>query len=35
MIVTTDKSIECFDAALFLDHGLAIVDCLRYNHIPA
>ena len=35
MIVTTDKSIECFDAALFLDHGIAIVDCLRYNHISA
>jgi len=31
MIVTTDKNVKCFDAALFLDHGLAIVDCLRVN----
>jgi len=28
-IVTTDKNIVCFDAALFLDHGLAIVDCAK------
>ncbi len=30
-IVTTDKNVKCFDAALFLDHGIAIVDCLRVN----
>lgn len=28
-IVTTDKDVSCFDAALFLDHGLAIVDCAK------
>lgn len=28
-IVTTEKDVSCFDAALFLDHGLAIVDCAR------
>lgn len=28
-IVTTDKNIVCFDAALFMDHGLAIVDCAK------
>ena len=28
-IVTTDKDIVCFDAALFLDQGMAIVDCAR------
>ena len=26
-IVTSDKNVVCFDAALFLDHGLAVVDC--------
>jgi hypothetical protein len=31
MVVTTDKNVKCFDAALFLDYGLAIVDCLRIN----
>ncbi len=31
MIVTTDKNVQCFDAALFLDYGLAVVDCLRVN----
>lgn len=25
--VTSDKNVVCFDAALFMDHGLAIVDC--------
>jgi hypothetical protein len=30
-IVTTDKNVQCFDAALFLDHGIAIIDCLRNN----
>ena len=35
MIVTTDKNIQCFDAALFLDYGIAIVDCLKNNAIPA
>jgi len=30
-IVTTDKNVQCFDAALFLDYGIAIVDCLRVN----
>jgi hypothetical protein len=28
-IVTTDKDVVCFDAALFLDHGLAVVDCAK------
>lgn len=28
-VVTTDKDVICFDAALFLDHGLAIVDCAK------
>ncbi len=28
-IVTTDKDVVCFDAALFLDQGLAIVDCAK------
>jgi hypothetical protein len=28
-IVTTDKDVSCFDAALFLDHGLVIVDCAK------
>lgn len=28
-IVTTDKDVACFDAALFLDHGLAVVDCAK------
>lgn len=27
--VTTDSSVSCFDAALFLDHGLAVVDCAK------
>lgn len=27
--VTSDKNVQCFDAALFLDHGLAIIDCVR------
>ena len=31
MIVTSDKSVRCFDAALFMDYGLAIVDCIRIN----
>lgn len=31
MIVTMDKNVKCFDAALFLDYGLAIVDCLKVN----
>ena len=31
MIVTTDKNVRCFDGALFLDYGLAIVDCIRIN----
>lgn len=28
-IVTTDKDVTCFDAALFMDHGLAVVDCAK------
>jgi hypothetical protein len=28
-IVTNDKDVVCFDAALFLEHGLAIVDCAK------
>ncbi|CAM6004635.1 unnamed protein product [Sphagnum balticum] len=28
-IVTNDKNVNCYDAALFLEHGLAIVDCAR------
>lgn len=31
MVVTTDKNVQCFDAALFLDHGIAIIDCVRLN----
>ena len=31
VIVSNDSNIVCFDAALFLDHGLAIVDCARLN----
>lgn len=31
MIVTMDKNVKCFDASLFLDYGLAIVDCLKVN----
>jgi hypothetical protein len=29
VIVTSDKDVVCFDAALFLDHGLAVVDCAK------
>jgi len=35
MIVTSDKNVKCFDAALFLDHGMAIIDCLRINQNPS
>jgi hypothetical protein len=28
-IIETDENVTCFDAALFLDHGLAVVDCAR------
>lgn len=31
VVVTTDKNVRCFDAALFLDYGIAIVDCIRLN----
>lgn len=31
VVVTTQKNVECFDAALFLDHGIAIVDCIKIN----
>ena len=30
-IVSTAKNVQCFDAALFLDYGIAVVDCLRTN----
>lgn len=33
-IVTTDKNIKCFGAALLLDYGLAIVDCMKENQDP-
>ena len=29
VIVSSDKNVICFDAALFLDHGLAVVDCVK------
>jgi hypothetical protein len=29
VMVSFDKNVVCFDAALFLDHGLAVVDCAR------
>ncbi len=29
VIVTTEKDVTCFDAALFMDHGLAVVDCAK------
>lgn len=28
-VVTVDKDVACFDAALFLDHGLAVIDCAK------
>jgi hypothetical protein len=28
-IIETDENVTCFDAALFLDHGLAVVDCVK------
>lgn len=28
-MITSDKNVECFDAAMFLDHGLAVVDCIK------
>jgi tetrahydromethanopterin S-methyltransferase subunit G len=27
--VSTDKTVTCFSAALLLDHGLAIIDCVK------
>lgn len=30
-LITTDKNVQCYDAALFLDHGLAIIDCAKTN----
>ena len=27
--ITSEKDVECFDAALFLEHGLAVVDCAK------
>ena len=30
IFVTSDKNVKCFDAAIFLDHGIAIVDCVQY-----
>jgi hypothetical protein len=29
VIVSNEKNVKCFGAALLLDFGLAIVDCLR------
>ena len=29
MKVTSDPDVTCFDAALFLEHGLAVVDCTK------
>lgn len=31
IIVSTEKFVDCFGAALFYDHGLAIVDCTHTN----
>ena len=27
--MTSESDVSCFDAALFLDHGLAVVDCAK------
>ncbi len=29
VIVTSDKTVKCFGAALLLDFGLAIIDCMK------
>jgi hypothetical protein len=30
-VVTSDKNVKCFDAALFLEFGLAIIDCAKID----
>jgi len=29
VIVSTDKTVQCYGAALLLDYGLAIIDCAK------
>jgi hypothetical protein len=31
LTITKDASVNCFDAALFLDEGKAIIDCVKIN----
>lgn len=35
VIVSTDKNLKCFGAALLLDYGLGIVDCMLYTQSTA
>lgn len=30
-IITNEKNVKCYDAALFYDFGVAIIDCARIN----